>query len=49
MVIDGETIDIADATELQVRQANTGSQVFLTCAISMLDALEDITIAIYIG
>lgn len=48
-VIDGETIDIADATELQIRQANTGSQVFLTCTISMLDALEDITIAIYIG
>ncbi len=48
-VVDGETVDIADATTLQIRQANTGSQVFLTCAISMLDALEDITIAIYIG
>lgn len=47
-VIDGETIDIADATELQIKQANTGSQVFLKCTISMLDALEDISIKIYI-
>ncbi len=48
-VLDGETIDIEDATELQIRQANTGSQVFLKCTISMLDALEDIDIDIYIG
>lgn len=48
-VIDGETISVEDATELQIRQANTGSQVFLKCTISMLDALEDITIDIYIG
>lgn len=48
-VIDGETIDIEDATELQIRQANTGSQVYLKCTISMLDALEDIDIDIYIG
>ncbi len=48
-VIDGETISIEDATELQIRQANTGSQVFLKCTISMLDALEDIDIDIYIG
>ena len=48
-VVDGETISIEDATDLQIRQANTGSQVFLKCTISMLDALEDITIDIYIG
>lgn len=48
-VIDGETIDIEDATDLQIRQANTGSQVYLKCTISMLDALEDIDIDIYIG
>lgn len=47
-VIDGETITIEDATELQIKQANTGSQVFLKCTISMLDALEDITIRVYI-
>lgn len=48
-VIDGETISVEDATELQIKQANTGSQVFLKCTISMLDALEDITVFIYIG
>lgn len=48
-VIDGETIKIEDATDLQIRQANTGSHVFLICTISMLDALEDISIDIYIG
>ena len=48
-VIDGESIDVAEATELQIKQANTGSQVFLKCTISMIDALEDITIDIYIG
>lgn len=48
-VIDGETINLEDATELQINQANTGSQVFLKCTISMLDALEDIDINIYIG
>ena len=47
-VIDGETITIEDATELQIKQANTGSQVFLKCTISMLDALEDIIIRVYI-
>lgn len=48
-VIDGETISVEDATELQIKQANTGAQVFLKCTISMLDALEDIKIDIYIG
>ncbi len=48
-VIDGETISLEDATELQIKQANTGSQVFLKATISMLDALEDITLDIYIG
>ena len=46
-VVDGETIKVEDATELQIKMANTGSQVFLRCTISMLDALEDITISIY--
>ena len=45
--VDGETIKVEDATELQIKMANTGSQVFLRCTISMLDALEDITISIY--
>ena len=49
IVIDGESIKIEDATDLQIRQANTGSQVFLKCTIGMIDALEDIAIDIYIG
>ncbi|MBQ0079691.1 MAG: phage tail sheath subtilisin-like domain-containing protein [Eubacterium sp.] len=48
-VIDGETIDIEDASEEQIRMANTGSQVLLKATISMLDALEDIKLDIYIG
>ena len=46
-VLDGETIRVEDATELQIKMANTGSLVFLRCTISMLDALEDISIDIY--
>ena len=49
LVVDGETVDIADATEDQIRRANTGSQVFLQATISMLDAIEDIKLDIYIG
>ena len=48
-VVDGETVDIEAATEEQIRKANTGSQVFLKATISMLDAIEDITLDIYIG
>lgn len=48
-VIDGETVKLEDATELQIARANTGSQVFLKCTVSMLDALEDIDISIYLG
>jgi hypothetical protein len=48
-VIDGATVNIEDATDQQILQANTGSQVFLKATISMLDALEDINLDIYIG
>lgn len=48
-VVDGETVDVEDATEDQIRRAATGSQVFLIATISMLDAIEDIKLDIYIG
>lgn len=47
LVVDGETISVEDATDMQIKKGNTGSQVFLRADISMLDALEDIEIDIY--
>jgi len=48
-VVDGEEVNVEDASEDQIRRANTGSEVFLRATISMLDAIEDITLDIYIG
>ncbi len=48
-IVDGEEIDVEEASELQIRMANTGSEVFLRATISMLDAIEDIKLDIYIG
>ena len=48
-VVDGEEIDLEDATDEQILKANTGSWVYLICTISMLDAIEDIQIDIYNG
>lgn len=45
---EGEQITLADATEQQIKEANTGSHVYLKCNISMLDAIEDIDFEIYI-
>ncbi len=47
-VVDGETVDLEDATEQQIRRANTGSEVFLRATVSMIDAIEDITLNIYL-
>ena len=38
--------DTSDMTEMEIKEANTGSQVFLTATISILDAIEDIVLAI---
>lgn len=46
-VVDGETVTLENATEQQIKEANTGSNVFLKATISMIDAIEDITINIY--
>lgn len=48
-VVDGETIAVESATEQQLKEGNTGSHVFLTAAINLLDAIEDINLDIYIG
>ena len=44
----GKGIDISNMTEQEIKEANTGSEVFLTATISILDALEDVTFNIYI-
>ena len=48
-VVDGETIRVEDATEQQIKEGNTGSHVFLHATASLLDAIEDIDLDIYIG
>lgn len=44
----GKGVDISNMTEQEIKEANTGSEVFLTATISILDALEDVTFNIYI-
>ena len=48
-VVDGETVTTESATEQQLKEGNTGSHVFLRATISLLDAIEDIDLNIYIG
>lgn len=38
--------DAADMTEEQIKTANTGSKVFIKCAIALLDSVEDVNISI---
>lgn len=45
---DGE-IALEDATEQQIKEADTGAYVYLRAVIRMLDAIEDIVLDIYIG
>lgn len=47
-VLNGEELTLEDATEQQIKQANTGSDVFLRAVVSMIDAIEDITLDIYL-
>lgn len=49
IVVDGETVSIDGATEQQIKEGNTGSYVFLRAHLSLLDAIEDITLDIFIG
>jgi hypothetical protein len=41
-------IDTSTMTEKEIREANTGDKVFLTASIKILDAIEDIDLAIVI-
>ena len=45
----GDMAELATATDEDIKKANTGSDVFLTANVSLLDAIEDITLNIYIG
>lgn len=49
VIVDDEEIALEDATEQQIREAPTGSYVFLRAVIRMVDAIEDIVLDIYIG
>ncbi len=44
----GKGIDTSDMSDEEIKQANTGSYVFLKATISILDAMEDIEMEIYI-
>lgn len=46
--LDDEKITVEDATELQIKKADTGSAVYLLARVTLLDALEDINLDIYI-
>lgn len=43
-----KNIDISNMKEQEIREANTGSKVFLKAKIKMLDAMEDIDLSIEI-
>jgi hypothetical protein len=49
LVVDGEEIELEDATDQEVKEGNTGSYVYLRATVSMLDAIEDVVLDIYIG
>ncbi len=40
--------DVTDMTDQEIKEANTGSYVYLKATLSILDAIEDITLAITI-
>ena len=48
VVIDGEEIDPNDLTDDQVKVANTDSHVFLKSNVTLMDAIEDVSIKIYV-
>lgn len=49
LVVDGESIALEDATDIQIRKGNTGSAVLLTATVSLLDAIEDVSLDIFLG
>ena len=49
LVVNGETKNLENCTDQEIKEGNTGSKVFLKADVSLLDALEDIDLNIYIG
>ena len=49
LVIDGETVNVEDCSDDDIKRGNTGSKVFLRGDGSVLDATEDIEMPIYLG
>ena len=43
---DGSEKDIDDCNDMEIKRANTGSQVFLKAVVSLVDAIEDVTLKI---
>lgn len=46
--LNGRGVDTSEMTEIELKEANTGSNLFLTATLSILDAIEDVTISITI-
>lgn len=46
--IDGEKYTVDEASDTEIKKADTGSVVYLLAQVTLLDALEDITLDIYI-
>ena len=49
VVVDGEEKLLEECSDDDIKKGNTGSKVFLKAVISILDAIEDIDLDIYIG
>lgn len=49
LVVDGQEVSLDEATDEQIKKGNTGSYVYLRAHVSLLDAIEDIDLDIYIG
>lgn len=43
------SIDVSSMSEQEIKEANTGSEVFIKMTISPLDAIEDVTIAVTVS
>lgn len=49
VVVDGEEKLLEECSDDDIKKGNTGSKVFLKAVISILDAIEDVDLDIYIG
>ena len=46
--LEGKGIDTQDMSDQEIKEANTGAHVYLRATVSILDAIEDIDLNIYI-